>query len=273
MKRYAWIIFFLWAAAIAYGQGFTNGGFDNGQGGGSGNGGGWTLNAGNSTTTNNVGIGSTNPRSALDVQGTITASSFQSTGSGPSYTLSNLGVGTATPQQALDVQGTVRTGGLTLTTVASGTQCLHANSSGIVTGTGSDCGAGSSGLWTTINTNDVYENNSGTFGNVGIGTSLTTGGRLVITGGNVGIGSTAPGKLLDVQGTARAINFTASGTGPNFFGTNVGIGSANPVVALDVQGSVKISGLTAGKSLCARANNTVGNCTSVVAADGTCTCP
>lgn len=31
---------------------------------------------------------------------------------------------------------------LTLTNVASGTQCLHANSSGAVTGTGSDCGAG-----------------------------------------------------------------------------------------------------------------------------------
>ncbi len=34
---------------------------------------------------------------------------------------------------------------LTLTNVASGTQCLHANSSGAVTGTGSDCGSGGLG--------------------------------------------------------------------------------------------------------------------------------
>lgn len=35
--------------------------------------------------------------------------------------------------------------GVTLTDVATGTQCLHANSSGVVSGTGSDCGAGGGG--------------------------------------------------------------------------------------------------------------------------------
>ena len=46
----------------------------------------------------------------------------------------------------LSVFGTGPTlSGLTLSDVATGTQCLHANSSGVVSGTGSDCGSGGGG--------------------------------------------------------------------------------------------------------------------------------
>lgn len=59
----------------------------------------------------------------------------------------------------------VKVGSLTLGNVASGTQCLHADSSGNVTGTGSDCGAGGGGAsvtstntWTANQTfnNQIY---------------------------------------------------------------------------------------------------------------------
>ena len=40
-------------------------------------------------------------------------------------------------------------GSLTLSGIASGTQCLHANSSGVISGTGSDCGSGGSGSGAT----------------------------------------------------------------------------------------------------------------------------
>lgn len=40
--------------------------------------------------------------------------------------------------------------------------------------------------------------------NVGIGTFNPFAGRLIVTGGNVGIGSVTPGKELDIQGTVRA---------------------------------------------------------------------
>ena len=46
---------------------------------------------------------------------------------------------------------------------------------------------------------------------VGIGTSSPFGGALIVTNGNVGIGSLTPGQMLDVQGTARMIALTVSG--------------------------------------------------------------
>lgn len=54
-----------------------------------------------------------------------------------------------------------------------------------------------------------------TTGNVGIGTTTNpTTGRLIISGGNVGIGSVVPGQVLDVTGTVRATQFSGSGAVP-----------------------------------------------------------
>jgi hypothetical protein len=65
----------------------------------------------------------------------------------------------------------------------SGNQCLHINSSGVVSGTGSDCGSG------------------------GGGSSQWTGTSNIYFAGNVGIGNTSPGELLSlgVAGTTKGV--------------------------------------------------------------------
>jgi hypothetical protein len=121
-------------------------------------------------------------------------------------------------------------------------------------------------------------------GNIGIGTGgsssyVTTaapnGGMIVQ--GNVGIGSLAPGQMIDVQGTVRALGFamgtngpasgyvltasdsfgdatwtaagsvgawTQSGTFIYESGNNVGVGSLAPGAQLDVNGTARVTGFT-----------------------------
>ncbi len=71
------------------------------------------------------------------------------------------------------------TGNLTIN-VATGTQCLHANSSGVVSGTGSDCGSGGGGITigtTTITsgtTTRILYDNGGVVGEYAVGTGVPT---------------------------------------------------------------------------------------------------
>lgn len=114
----------------------------------------------------------------------------------------NLGVGTTTPSQRLSIQGNglfsgnlssanlTATGTVTFSAL-TGTQCLH-EISGVVSGTGSDCGGGSGVTGTTGQVAYL----SGT--NTAIGTSTI----FIDTNGRVGIGSTTPFAALSVNPTA-----------------------------------------------------------------------
>lgn len=136
----------------------------------------------------------------------------------------NVGIGTESGRQRLDVQGTIRTTNLTISAIASGTQCLQANGSGVVSGTGAGCGGAGSSPGGGLN---AIQYNSP------VGTFAGKENVFSFNGANVGIGTTNGINLLDVQGTVNANVFEVTGPG------NVGIGSNNPGQILDVQGTIR----------------------------------
>ena len=124
----------------------------------------------------------------------------------------NVGIGTTNPGQALDVNGTARMGGLTLTgNGASNGYVMVGNNVGVGSWMPFNT-LGVSSQWITTNTSDVFLPNSG---NVWIGINITSAGAaLSVMNGNVGIGTWVPGQTLDVKGNMRATNFTMSGQNP-----------------------------------------------------------
>ncbi len=125
----------------------------------------------------------------------------------------NVGIGTANPGALFTVgnnlfevnlSGVVTDAGETVngtltTNITGSTQCLHLNSSGVISGTGSDCGSGSgSGTVTSSNAGQVaYYQSTGT---TVIGTSTMN-----IVGGQVGIGTAIPTNALTVNGNIDAM--------------------------------------------------------------------
>lgn len=130
----------------------------------------------------------------------------------------NVGINSVTPGQILDVQGTVRSIGFILSgNGASSGNVLVSNSIGLGTWLpASSLPITGSSQWTTTNTNDVYLPN---LGNVGIGTTMTTGGSLIVMNGNVGIGTVTPPGIFYVKGTQNIFEINPNG--------NVGIGTIN----------------------------------------------
>lgn len=143
----------------------------------------------------NVGIGTINPRTTVEIG--VRALNILG---------SNVGLSSTAPGQVLDVNGFIRSTSLTAS------KCVHTDGTGTLTSAAADCGSGGTAAG---GLNAVqYNNPIGTFAgtenlfsfngtNVGIGTSNAIGGALIITGGNVGIGSLAPGQVLDVTGNLR----------------------------------------------------------------------
>lgn len=88
-----------------------------------------------------------------------------------------------------------------LTGISGSTQCLHVNASGLVSGTGVDCGSGGSGGVTSVNAS------GGTTGLTFSGGPITTSGTLTLAGtlgvANGGTGSTTLTGLLKGNGTGQ----------------------------------------------------------------------
>lgn len=178
----------------------------------------------------------------------------------------NIGINSTAPGTRLDVQGTVRATNF----IGSG-----AGLTGITAGAAGGLNAVqyNSPLGTTAGTEARFSFN-GT--NVGVGTTNAVIAPLevwgnIYTNGNVGINSTLPGSVLDVNGTARFISgnvgigtdstpdatleITRTGTTDPFIvsstttatgdyldintGGNIGISSSAPGQKLDVQGTVR----------------------------------
>ena len=190
-------------------------------------------------TNGNVGIGGlTNPAKALDIGPSVgtdiqmwadggganlygnsaNAMNYGNLNTGPTYfteggagvgsakmtilNSGNVGIGSTNPGQVLDVHGSVRMTGINIPVGAGATYVLTSDANG-------------NGTWQPVTGSGTV--NNGNQNQVayyaGTGTVLSGATGLIYDGTNIGVGSTAPGQILDVQGTARV-----SG--------NVGIGSS-----------------------------------------------
>lgn len=195
-------------------------------------------------TTSNSGI--------LTIQGSgSTASSnsisvTNSSGAPVFYTIdsTNVGIGSSNPGQNLDINGTARMTGFTLNSGTSlNNKILTSDASGngtwqtAASGSGTvDTGTANYATYYPASTAEVAANAGIQFSGTNVGINKTPAQNLDINGtviinGNLGIGSTIPGDLVDVAGTVNHLFVGING--------NVGIGTFtsganNPISPLDI---------------------------------------
>jgi len=196
----------------------------------------------------NAGIGRTSPSFKLDVSGTLNASATSTFGG-------NVGIGTAAPAYPLDVNGAIHSAGMTISgDIYSGSIYLSSKVGSLSYGprfTGQDIifrnfagdekmrilDTGNVGIGTTAPLYKLDVVGSGTANLFEVGVSGVTNGftissssnamtydfrgsdnasKLRITdSGSVGIGTTAPGAKLDIQGTSGTTLLSIGASGDN----------------------------------------------------------
>lgn len=221
----------------------------------------------------NVGIGKAYPGYALDVAGTINATSvlvggsalqlgFWQTSNAITYSMSNVGINTTTPGYGLDINSNTRVSGAFRVAQNAQNQ-LTVESDPTVTYSTSlllrQTGA-SDGIVGKILFNG-YQNVDQASCDIRFLTMSNNGTlteRMVVSRyGTVGIGTTSPNSAykLDVNGTINATaltiagsalstsvggGFTAAGTNTAYTTCNIGIGTATPAQLLHVAGNLQI---------------------------------
>ena len=181
----------------------------------------------------NVGIGSSAPRTALEVDGIIYGSNIGVNSTGPRALLEVGNAASVTSgsnaaaiiKNDLVVDGKIYGDGSNLTSVAGGISGL----TGTTTYGTIPRASGSTMLVDSI----IYQDLNG---NIGIGTTAPKG-KLEVDGilyaTSIGINTTSPQTALDINGSIQA-----TGTGNVFVSGNVGIGTTAPTQVLGVNGVI-----------------------------------
>lgn len=160
--------------------------------------------------------------------------------------------------------------GLTLGYITGSTQCLHVNTSGVVTGTGSDCGAGGSGL--TVGSTSIA---SGTNTKVLFNNSGVLGEYTISGSGNVAM-TTSPSFTTPTLGVASAttinkVTLTAPATGSTLTvadGKTLTASNSITLAGTDGKG-IDIGAATSGKILIGNGSNLILSTPTYPTAAGT----
>lgn len=229
----------------------------------------------------NIGIGTSNGTNLLDVRGSTTTNAIEVNAAG------NVGVGSPNPGSALDIIGTLRmpvSGGITIG-AATPVNSLESTGGAAIgsyagvnsAGTGNLIVSGNVSIGTNTSIRQITVIGNGTaagseYNNTGSGgrkfdilstsSSSTIGAsglsfydstasipRMFIdANGNVGIGTLQPANSLAVKAgmsVGPAYATIVSPVGGAIFASNVGIGTSNPGQMLDVNGTTRVNGFVA----------------------------
>lgn len=191
--------------------------------------------------------------------------------SGLTYTGTNVGIGSTVPGQVLDVQGTIRSTQMRDTGVtASKVVVTDTNQQFVAASNVQDLAYCQTGGTNCPGSITGFANPSATVGTAAVNGSAATAmrsdgapainltmsptwtgnhtfspstGNTTFSTGNVGIGSTVPGDILDVQGTLRVTGLTGGVSALYIPTGNIGVGSLTPGQKLDVNGTVRATAL------------------------------